>query len=280
MRQPKYFVSFGGFNLQNVTNVHDENGRDISEYDSVGAGKFNVPDARKPHTWKIDCQLEEDPPSSANSWRASEIFKAMDSLLENTTDASRLVITNSIYPASNLSVLAWFKNYTKDEKYEGIYDTVVELEEYKPVGVKTTGIPTVARPGKVPVPAKTTISSSNTVYKNYQKTGVGTKADTTSDTSKRYGYYEEQDAKKSYLTDSNTGKPVTNAATVDYGKIYTPKTVSNINPNVPTDAVSAQAQIQGVGDVLKGVGDALNNATGGFLGKWWDAAVNPDTWKW
>lgn len=276
MRRPKYFVSFGGFNLQNVTNVHDENGREITEYDSVGAGKFNVPQSRSPHTWKIECTLEEYPPDYAESWRASEIFKAMDALLENSTDPSRLVITNLTYPAASISVLAWFKSYSKDEQYPGIYTTTVELTECIPVGVQTTDIPYVERPGKVPVPQTVTISSSNTVYKNFKKTGIGTKTD--ADLYKTKAAIQEK--KSQYLTLKSTGKPVTNAATVDSGKIYTPKTVSDINPYSPSDSVSAKDQLQGVVDVIKGVGDAINNATGGFLGKWWDAAMDPDTWKW
>jgi hypothetical protein len=279
MRRPKYFVSFGGFNLQNVTNVHDENEREIEEYDGVGAGKFNVPQPRSPHTWKIECTLEEDPPDYAESWRASEIFKAMDALLENSTEPSRLVITNLIYPAASVSVLAWFKSYSKDETSPGIYKTTVELEEYIPVGVQTTDIPYVERPGKAPVPTTVTISSSNTVYKNKQKTGVGTKVDAIVDAINNRNVNHNDDSGL-YLTQADTGEPVTNAANVDSEKIYAPKTVSSINPYSPSDSVSAKDQLQGVVDVIKGVGDAINNATGGFLGKWWDAAMDPDTWKW
>jgi hypothetical protein len=198
MRRPTYFVSFGGFNLQQVTNVHDENGREITEYDGVGSGKFNVPEARAPHTWKIDCTLEEDPPAAADSWSASEIFKAMDALLENSTQPSRLVVTNSVYPAANLSVLAWFKNYSKDEKEPGVYTTTVELEEYKQVGVKTTEIPTVARPGKVPVPSKITVSFSNAAS--------GTSTIKTASSLK--------------VTNPKTGKPTTNDANIKTGTAW------------------------------------------------------------
>ena len=261
----QYFVAFGGFNLQKVSNVHDENGRDISEYDGVGAGKFNVPDARNPHTWKIECQLDEDPPAKAQSWRASEIFKAMDTLLDNSTQPSRLVITNSAYPAANTSVLAWLKTYSKDEAYEGVYDVTVELEEYKPVGVKTTNIPYVARPGKVPVPKKVTITKKNTVYK----------------TTKKY----RGSSNKSRVTYKNTktGKPVINHAVIKNGDTYkpvvtapqhAPQTVEEINPWVPTAQVSVKDQLKGIGDVAKGAaglakkaGSAIGKTYYGWMGK-------------
>ena len=243
MRRPKYFVSFGGFNLQNVTNVHDENGRELSEYDSVGAGKFNVPDARKPHTWKIDCELWEDPPAAADSWRASEIFKAMNALLNNSTDPSRLVITDSVYPAANLSVLAWFKNYSRDEVAEGQYKTTVELEEYIPVGGKTTDVPYVARPGKVPVPPKVTVKKSGDVYTSSKKTGVGTVTDAKINTSNlsvapyaNLPYTQKVDllTGKPYLVDKLTGKPLTNPASAKSDTYI----VKNMGNGVPIASVS------------------------------------------
>ena len=221
-----YFVAFGGFTLHNVKSVHDENGRELTEYDGVGSGKFNVPDSRKPKTWKIECELWQDTSKLSNTWRASEIFKAMDSLLENSTDASRLVITNSEYPAANVSVLAWFKGYSRDEEDTGVYAATIELEEYKPVGIKTTDIPYVARPGKVPVPPKVTITKKNTVYKNLKGKGIGTKTDAKIQI-KETGLYSNpfiarKDWKtgKKYLIEPKTGKPVVNPNTVRSGTAY------------------------------------------------------------
>ncbi|QAT48593.1 hypothetical protein EQM14_01675 [Caproiciproducens sp. NJN-50] len=255
-----YYVSFGGFSLYAVESVQDKNGRDLETYDGVGAGKFNVPNAKDPETWSIQCQLYENATEASkyNQWRASEIFNACKSLLGNTTDPSRLVITNIRNSSANLSVLAWFKSYDSQETSPGVYTVTFELEEYKPVGVKTTNIPTVARPGKVPTPPKVTLSSSNTAYKNYKKTGVGTKTDAEIYKSKA----AIQEKKHDYLTLKSSGKPVTNAATVKPGTIYAPKTVNNISPysGATGNSVSAKAQLQGVAAVVSGAGTAIKNA--------------------
>nr|DAK78439.1 MAG TPA: hypothetical protein [Caudoviricetes sp.] len=244
----QYYISFGGFSLYTAASVRDENGRELSSYDSVGGGKFNVPDSRNPKTWEIEAELSES--SKYNMWRASEITKACDSLLDNAKDPSRLVVTNKNYPSANISVLAWFKGYTKEEKEPGVYDVTFRLEEYKPVGVKTTDIPYVTRPGKIPIPPKVTITKKNTVYSQTKKivhTGV------------------VADFKKIDYKDTKTGKPVANPAAVKAGTTYivsTPKTVGSINAysSATGTSVSAADQWQGVKDVAAGVGELAGGA--------------------
>ncbi|TQI69010.1 hypothetical protein [Clostridium sp. KNHs216] len=229
----QYYISFGGFSLYTAASVRDENGRELSSYDSVGGGKFNVPDSRNPKTWEIEAELSES--SKYNMWRASEIMKACDSLLDNAKDPSRLVVTNKNYPSANISVLAWFKGYTKEEKEPGVYDVTFRLEEYKPVGVKTTDIPYVARPGKIPIPPKVTIKKSSDVYKSFKKTGVGTKTDSKT---KETGLYSNPFTSRTdwktgekYLIEPKTGKPLTNPNTAKSGTAY------KINGMATTSAV-------------------------------------------
>ena len=166
MRQPKYYVSLGGVNLHLVQSFELTSERDIDDYDGVGAGKFNVPGSGKPREWTVSCKLLQDGTRTAgmNSWSASELFKQFEVWRAKTDAPIRMVKTDAIYPAANLSVLVWFKSYhPKESDEQGVYDTDIVVTEYIPAGIKTTGIPTVSRPGKVPVPPKVTITKSNTI---------------------------------------------------------------------------------------------------------------------
>lgn len=197
MKKPMYYINIAGVNLHNVENIHDENGRDISTYDGVGSGKFNQPDSKTPHSWKFDCELWQDGNllNGMNTWSASEIFKFLDSLLDST-EPSRFVVTSQFFPVVNMSTLVWFKRRICDESYPGVYKATIEVEEYKPVGIKTTNIPYVTRSGKIPVPATVRITKSKTVYKLLGKLAPG------------YGNQNLQLPK--VFKEFQTGKPVTN----------------------------------------------------------------------
>lgn len=215
MKKPMYYVNLAGVNLHNVENIHDENGREISTYDGVGSGKFNQPDSKAPHTWKFDCELWQDGNQlkGMNTWSASEIFKMFDQLLENTKDPSRFVLTSEFYPVVNMSTLVWFKRYTRDESYPGVYKTTIEVEEYKPGGVKTTGIPYVARPGKLPTPPKTiTLTKKKTAYSTEKKYN----GSTPKPGEKGFIGPVQPNTKIKFL-DPKTGKPYSNPATIKNG---------------------------------------------------------------
>lgn len=218
--KPMYYINIAGVNLHNVENIHDENGREISTYDGVGIGKFNVPESKTPHSWKFDCELWQDGNllKSMNTWSASEIFKLLDSLL-GTNEPSRFVVTSQFYPAVNFSTLVWFKRYIKDESYPGVYKASIEVEEYKPSGIKTTDIPYVARPGKLPVvPRIITVTSSKAAYGATKKyTGNTPKPG-------EKGFIGPvQTNTKINFSDFKSGKPVTNPATIKAGQTYITK---------------------------------------------------------
>jgi hypothetical protein len=204
----KYYVSLAGAPLHNVSSVEDETGREITQYDGVGSGKFNIPDSKDPKIWTIECQLVQDKSQSdtKNSWRASEIFRVLDSAIGNSTDYSRLIVTNEQYPETNVSAMVWVKKYTKKEGFSGIFDVTIMAEEYKPVGIKTTDIPYVARPGKVPVPAKIVVANSKSVYSANKKYGAAT-------SNSKGAIYPQQNKQFTGLTDPKTGKPLTNPNT-------------------------------------------------------------------
>ena len=222
MRQPKYYVSLGNVNLHHVESFELSSERDIDDYDGVGAGKFNIPGSKKPREWTISCQLLQDGTKTAglNTWSASELFKEFDVWLGKTDAPVRMVKTDSIYPAANLSVLVWLKSYAKKEaEDQGVYDVEITVAEYLPVGIKTTGIPTISRPGKVPVPPKVTITKKNTVYQVKKKyTGKSSGAMTyTTDYNGKLKQLQEAKYKEYMLAHPDTGEPVSNPATVNHG---------------------------------------------------------------
>lgn len=260
----KYYVNLGGVNLHRVTSFELSSDRDIDDYDGVGSGKFNVPDAKNPREWTIECELLQNGTdlSGLNTWSASELFKQFETWLGKTDAPIRMVKTDSAYPAANLSVLVWFKSYKQEEsEMQGVYDTTITVVEYKPVGIKTTGIPTVSRPGKVPVPKKVTITKKNTVYKNLKGGGIGTVTDAqlARDTAQGKSYYKHL---QSVMTNAKTGKPVTNAATAKEKTTYavataqTVKTINGITYSSNNDTM-AQANI----DLLKQAGTSVAKAT-------------------
>lgn len=228
MSKPRYFVSLNEVNLHGVTSFEQSRSRDIDGYDGVGAGKYNVPGAAEPRKWTIGCTLYQGGIAldhSLGTWRASELFKLFDYYCGKTDVPIRMVKTDSNDSAANLSVLVWVKSYSyKESEEQGTYDTTIEAEEYIPVGIKTTGIPTISRPGKVPVPPKVTITKSNTVYKAKRKTS---------------GSSAKQSAT---LKSTKTGKPVSNPATVKNGTTLATKIESEIKAGplggVYTSAVS------------------------------------------
>ncbi|MDR2933231.1 MAG: hypothetical protein LBV27_09010, partial [Oscillospiraceae bacterium] len=83
----------------------------------------------------------------------------------------RLVISSE---DNNISELALLKSYTKTEKeYQGVYDVSIRLMEYVPVSVRTTDVPYVKRPGKVPVPPTVTFNGGTvTPYSVAQGLGM------------------------------------------------------------------------------------------------------------
>jgi len=258
MKKPMYFISLAGVNLHNVENIHDENGREISTYDGVGSGKFNVPDSKTPHSWKFDCELWQDGNllNGMSTWSASELFKLFDSALESA-EPSRFVVTSQFYPTVNFSTLAWVKRYTKDESYPGVYKTTIEVEEYKPVGVKTTDVPYVARPGKVPTPPKViTVKSSKDLY------GAGTKKPPGPGEKGFIGPLQTNMNIK--FADFKTGGPVVNPAAVKAGSqlITVGSTYAGKTSTVQTNYEYSNSW---VGESFKSMGKAIGDWFGSQL---------------
>lgn len=147
-----YSVFVDGTELPGVLSVEHTGDRKINEYNGLGSGYFSAADSKKLRGWSVVMHTED-----------KSIIGFFDGLMD-TKEASRLVIHSD---SENTSELALIENYTKSEEFAGVYDIKVSFLEYKPVGMKTTDIPYVARPGKVPDPPKTVVfnGTTSTPYK-------------------------------------------------------------------------------------------------------------------
>lgn len=153
-----YQVWLEGVSIPRVMKVEVGNDRDVKEYNGIGKGKYTLADSRGIRTWAM--KMEQVSP---------ELFAFLEERLANKEE-SRLVIVSE---AEKTSVLVLLESYTKEEEYAGVYDSTIKFKEYVPVGIRTTDIPYVARPGKIPVQPQTETAKgslpSSRFYDDLQK---------------------------------------------------------------------------------------------------------------
>jgi hypothetical protein len=213
-----------------------------------------VPDDENLKEWTISCQLTATNERNYHNWLSAErIFSGFESALK-TKNYSRFIVTSD---RENISELVHLKSYHSKEKYEGVYDVEITVTQHKPESIKTTGVPYVARPGKIPLPAKVTITSKNTAYKVVKK--YSTAALTS---------HGNQNVQKPKFNALNTGKPVTNDAnikprtTLTLGSYITDNTYKT--PSItayPTVTSTTKSAAQ---KWLESVGTAISNAFTGW----------------
>lgn len=132
----KYYVSLGDIELDKVIAVAQNNNRDISVYDSVGGGKFAVPQNKGLREWTIKCEIDD-----------YDVIKDLDKMQKKKTPV-RLVINTDGYKVSERVLL---KGYTApEEEYAGVFPVTLTAIEYVKAGIKTADVPYVAREGEPP----------------------------------------------------------------------------------------------------------------------------------
>ena len=141
-----YQVWLEGVSIPRVMKVEVGNDRSVKEYNGVGKGKYTLADSKGIRTWTM--KTEQVSP---------ELFALFEETLANKEE-SRLVIVSE---AEKTSVRVLLESYTKEESFAGVYDSTVKFKEYIPVGIRTTDVPYVARPGKVPTPTPTSVSKGS-----------------------------------------------------------------------------------------------------------------------
>lgn len=244
-----YSVFADGTELPGVLSVEHTGDRKINEYNGLGSGYFSAADSKKLRGWSIVMHTED-----------KSIIGFFEGLMD-TKEASRLVIHSD---SENTSELALIESYTKSEEFAGVYDIKVSFLEYKPVGMKTTDIPYVARPGKVPDPPKTVVFNGTT--------STPCKSDKAYwDWKKDFGWDEQakgaEIAAKSatvyHVWDYDTGKKLydtTNAANVPTGKRVQMEDGSILvytGTHMGTDTAE-KALVKPIANGIKWVGDAVS----------------------
>ncbi len=124
-----------GYEVKGVTSVDFNNGRTIDVHNGLGQGNFPVADDKDLKSWVIKSQQED-----------SLLLDVLDNMLF-TQEETRLVITSD---KEDISELVYLESYSKSEEFSGVYEVSMKFIEYKEVGIKTTDMPYIARPGKNP----------------------------------------------------------------------------------------------------------------------------------
>lgn len=137
-----YYVSLGDLEFDKALSVTRSSDRDISTYDSVGGGKFAVPQNKELREWTIKCELDD-----------FDVIKQLDKI-QKSKKPVRLVISSDEYKESERVLL---KSHHQEEEYAGVFPTTLKLIEYAKVGVKTAAVPYVAREGTAPALPKTVV---------------------------------------------------------------------------------------------------------------------------
>lgn len=209
-----YFLD--GYEITDVEDVQFGHERNIKVHNGLGQGSFPVADDKDLKTWTIKCEQEE-----------TSLFDTLEKLL-NSKEASRLVITSD---AERISEPVLLKGYNRAETSSGVYEVTIQFIEHKAVNVKTTDIPYIARPGKVPIPPKTIVfggGGGNTPYKvvktfekaSSEANGVKNRVELYES---EFGEMKYDKADKLYISefcDVKTGKPIKNQCLLENGKPY------------------------------------------------------------
>lgn len=190
----KYYVSLGDIELDKVTAVAQSSNRDISVYDSVGGGKFPVPQNKGLREWTIKCEIDD-----------YDVIKDLDKMQKKKTPV-RLVINTDGYKVSERVLL---KGYTAPEEgYAGVWPITLTVIEHVKAGVKTADVPYVAREGNQVLPTQVTIGDG--------KGGTKTPYDLAREAALQAAADGETNAKPPVFTRIDTGAAV-NPATLNVG---------------------------------------------------------------
>lgn len=256
-----YYVNLGGLIIYGIKSVSDDSARDLTTYDGLGQGAFAIPESAKPREWSIECEFTEKDSKIPNWSAASRMFDGFEVLL-NTKDPSRFIFVSE---NRNMSISGYLSGYSKKEESPGVYQVTVKVVEYKAVGIKTTEVPYISRPGKAPtLPDVVVFDSHNTPY----RAGKGSEDDDKPDEKPATPAYQGPSAQVSKngtfkVLDTATGKYITNPALVVDGKPYKPapkKTLAERDQEYVNSFFSKQApKEQGAVNIQKAF-DAIKNA--------------------
>lgn len=147
-----YKVYFGPLTLYGAEKVDVALARPVTVHNGLGFGEYPTPDDRKLREWTVKGQWTEKNDYRLAGWApAHELIADLKSMM-GSDEPERLVMTNGY---DKTSVLAYVTDVNATETCAGVYDVTVKLTEYRKPVVRTTGVPAISRPGKIPEMPKT-----------------------------------------------------------------------------------------------------------------------------
>ena len=245
----QYDVYLDDIFFYGVTDFSFSGDRELVVYNGIGLGYFPKADDPNLRTWSWTCELQEraEHYHDNNFRKASEIFRLLENL-KSSKDPSRLVVKGE---SKSLSEQVLLEGYTYKELYNGVYQVAVNVTEYKEAAVRTTTIPEIPRPGKIPVGPVVTIDDDETAY---DKTTEAEESWTANDEALHDpGGGTIHDPVNDVFIDTETGQEV--AAPVDPD----PDDQYYIN-NITGEAVKVEG----------GFADKINNAVDDFFHSAWE----------
>lgn len=157
-----YDVFLDDLYFYGVTDFSFSGDREVIVYNGIGTGYFPKLDDPNLQKWSWTCELQEKPEHYHGSdfLPATQIFERLNEM-KASLEPVRLVVKGE---NKSLSELVGLEGYTYKELYNGVYQVAVNVTEYKEAAVRTTTIPEIPRPGKIPVEQPFTIASDETAY--------------------------------------------------------------------------------------------------------------------
>lgn len=278
----QYDVFLDDLYFYGVTDFSFSGDREVMVYNGIGTGYFPKLDDPNLQKWSWTCELQEKPEHYHGSdfLPATQIFERLNEM-KASLEPVRLVVKGE---NKSLSELVGLEGYTYKELYNGVYQVAVNVTEYKEAAVRTTTIPEIPRPGKIPQKNPFNIPEGSTPYDEMNKgpesfeqesNPSGSNPEAVNDPGGGKAYDPVNDV----LTDSRTGQEI--PVPVDWGDelLFFRKDDGKISfnqgkaGNILSDAWDAYKNsglVRGIDSVLDGISDAYNR----FMDNTWESYLD------
>lgn len=141
-----YEIYLGGCALYGVSSVEESVARNVTEHDAIGSGVFTMPQNAGLKSWNIKLELTQQNLGQEGWRKASAVLDDLRDMLDDK-NGQRLIIVSD---QQRLSKLALLRDIKYETSYQGIYSVTLSLVEYVKAQVKSSGVPSVTRPGTRP----------------------------------------------------------------------------------------------------------------------------------
>ncbi len=277
-----YDVFLDNLYFYGITDFSFSGDREVMVYNGIGTGYFPKLDDPNLQKWSWICELQEKPEHyHGNDFLpATQIFERLNEM-KASLEPVRLVVKGE---SKSMSELVGLEGYTYKELYNGVYQVAVNVTEYKETAVRTTTIPEIPRPGKIPQKNPFNIPKGSTPYDEMNKGPESLEEESKPSGSNpesinNPGGGKSHDPVNDVLVDSRTGQEI--PVPVDWddemlfyrnddGRIgFNQGKAGNILSNA-WDAYKNSGLVKGIDSVLDGISDAYHN----FMNDTWESYLD------